>query len=375
MMTSDFEPEARKVMRNGKMCWEINLRRIRRGRIFGPTQDAVLTKYRREILGIAEIEFDDSDRLAKHELGNDGTLLEAVRYFKASRVGVKHKRLAEAVEDCIADKKQMSLRPAYTSHMRSILRQFAKFTGDVECSSVSMSHVKDFLFGRKCTHETRSGMRNRLSAFFSWCCDHGYTLTNPVRKVSLGRASRVVPKIFTPEEVHRLLDTVRALDPALLPYFTLGIFCGIRPDELKRLPHTCVRAVDGIVDIPGTVSKTHDRRIVDLSPNAIAWLRSVNGGLRYARKRRIAIIKAARVEWSHDVMRHTFASYHLQFHGSADKTAAQMGHHGNTKTLYRHYRATVDAESAAAFWQIEPAVDWTYWDANEHVKAYNKAQR
>jgi integrase len=355
--------------------WTVDLRGQGRGRLFDRDKDALIERLRREIAGIGDVQFDDSDRVAKMELGGRGTLLEAVRYFLASQVGVKKKRLADAVEECLADKKQIGLRPAYTSHMRSILRQFAKFTGDVECSSVSMSHVKDFLFGRKCTHETRSGMRNRLSAFFSWCCDHGYTLTNPVRKVSLGRASRVVPKIFTPEEVHRLLDTVRALDPALLPYFALGIFCGIRPDELKRLPQTCVRAADGIVDIPGTVSKTHDRRIVDLSPNAIAWLRSVNGGLRYARKRRIAIIKAARVDWSHDVMRHTFASYHLQFHGSADKTAAQMGHHGNTKTLYRHYRATVDAESAAAFWRIEPAVDWTYWDANEHVKAYNKAQR
>tara|TARA_Y100001934_G_scaffold186713_1_gene220328 strand:- start:448 stop:618 length:171 start_codon:yes stop_codon:yes gene_type:complete len=53
-------------------------------------------------------------------------------------------------------------------------------------------------------------------------------------------------------------------------------------------------------------------------------------------------------------MRHSFASYHLAYHQSADKTALEMGHR-DTQMLYRHYRSVVSKDEAAKFWKIEPA--------------------
>jgi integrase len=54
----------------------------------------------------------------------------------------------------------------------------------------------------------------------------------------------------------------------------------------------------------------------------------------------------------HD-LRHTFASYHLAYHGSPDKTAHELGHR-DTQMLYRHYRQLVTREAAEAFWAIWP---------------------
>lgn len=353
----------RKTIRNGKECWTVDLRSEGKGRIFAPTKGEVLERLRKVLAGWSEDEivFDASDRLAKHELGDSGTLLEAVRYFKAHRVGGVKKPFADAVTECVAEKKMMGLRKAYTSHLEHILKTFSTYVGNVDCSAVGSQHVKNFLFRNDWTHGTRAGVRNRLSALFAWCVANNYLKDNPAKGAPLGRAEKVVPQILTVEQVHRLLDTALVLDPVMVPYFTLGIFCGIRPEELARIRNSnCVRMERGIVDIPAEVSKTRDRRIVDLPDNAKSWLLVSRSSVRFARRRFRDVVKASQVEWSHDVMRHTFASYHLEFHGSADKTAMQMGHQGSTRMLFRHYKATVEKADAIAFWKIEPAISLNF---------------
>jgi integrase len=353
-----------KTTRNGQAYWTVDLRSAGKGRLFSKDKTALIEKVRKALSGLNTVEFTDQDRLAKHELGDRATLLDCVRYYLGQQVPGTRQKLSVAIAECVEDKK--GLRPAYLSHLEMALKMFLKTMGDVDCSAVTIAHTRHFLTTNNWAHETKVGMRNRLSAFFTWCVDRGYCITNPTRKVALGRAEKVVPKILTVEETHRLLDTALVLDPVMVPYFALGIFCGIRPDELRRLPPECVRTAEAIVEIPANVSKTHDRRIVDISPNALAWLVACGKALREQRIRRKVVIRLARVKWSHDVMRHSFASYHLQFHGSADKTAMQMGHHGSTKTLYRHYKATVDQKSAEAFWKIEPVL-MPVFDAKENV--------
>jgi len=43
------------------------------------------------------------------------------------------------------------------------------------------------------------------------------------------------PCVFAPDEVARLLSVSTEKDPKLLPYLTLGLFSGIRPEEIMRL--------------------------------------------------------------------------------------------------------------------------------------------
>ena len=52
-------------------------------------------------------------------------------------------------------------------------------------------------------------------------------------------------------------------------------------------------------------------------------------------------------------MRHSYASYHLALHQSADKTALEMGHR-DTNMLFRHYRELVTKEAAIGYWNIGP---------------------
>ena len=93
---------------------------------------------------------------------------------------------------------------------------------------------------------------------------------------------------------------------------------------------------------------------MNVLPNLKEWLKvSPETPLKNKRRRKLAIIKAAGLNWAHDIMRHSYASYHLAQFESADKTALEMGHR-DTQMLFRHYRELVTKEEAQAYWAIEP---------------------
>jgi integrase len=105
-------------------------------------------------------------------------------------------------------------------------------------------------------------------------------------------------------------------------------------------------------------AKRRRSRFVKMSGNLIAWLtpyRQTSGTVFYSRRlfRRV-IEKAGISTWTPDVMRHSFASYHLAAHGDANATALQLGHAGAPGVLFDHYRALAKPKDARAFWKIAP---------------------
>jgi len=62
--------------------------------------------------------------------------------------------------------------------------------------------------------------------------------------------------------------------------------------------------------------------------------------------------EAAGVEWSADVLRHTYASMRMGAGGNAAEVAGEMGN--SPGILLTHYRELVTADDAAKFWAILP---------------------
>lgn len=357
------------ITRRGKTEWTIDVPATqwgKRRRFFGASRAEVQEKFNRAqrsaLLGIAGVEFTEEDKQAKRELGERGTLLQAVRAFLVQAPTKVEKSVGDAIKECVERKRELNRRPAYTRHLATILAQFETYVGgDTLVSAITPKHIEGFLRSHPWKTTTRQPMRKRLSAFFSFCANasRGYCLTNPAAMddtdADRERVVRPVPRIFTPGEAEALLRTAQAQFPKLLPYLVLGLFCGIRPDELAWLKPSNIHLDKGNVEVPAEISKTHQRRFVDLSDNALEWLRvapSLEIGMkRYWHKR---LVKAAKVKWSSDVMRHTFASYHIEAHHSADKTALQLGHQGSTVMLFAHYKQTVTSEAAKEFWSLLP---------------------
>jgi len=163
------------------------------------------------------------------------------------------------------------------------------------------------------------------------------------------------PGILTVEQAKELMKVCRERDPAMCGFFALALFAGIRPSQLLHMTAENVHLDEKVVRAVGWQTKSRQNRLVDLSDNCVAWCRigmelpPPNWRKRFDKVRLVAGID----EWPPDCMRHSFASYHLAAHGSADQTAAQMGHR-STEMIFQHYRELVPKKEAEKFWQILP---------------------
>ena len=138
----------------------------------------------------------------------------------------------------------------------------------------------------------------------------------------------------------------------MIPYLAIGLFAGVRPLEIERLQKQDI--TECYIEITAANAKTRKRRLVNIAANLKKWLK-ISEELPPANKtkRLSRILKKTGLNWKPDIMRHSFASYHLALHESADKTALEMGHR-DTQMLFRHYRELVTKEEAKAYWEIKP---------------------
>ena len=95
-----------------------------------------------------------------------------------------------------------------------------------------------------------------------------FLLENPLKSIVLPnmKKSRL---IFTPSRLN-VLCAQHKDDPGMITYLALGIFAGIRPDEIMRLEWKDIRP-DGIL-VECRKSKTRQRRFVKVTDNLSAWL-------------------------------------------------------------------------------------------------------
>tara|TARA_B100001167_G_scaffold161564_1_gene109371 strand:- start:870 stop:1532 length:663 start_codon:yes stop_codon:yes gene_type:complete len=212
--------------------------------------------------------------------------------------------------------------------------------------------IENWFLGNKWQRSTIDGVIAKIGPFFSWCVREGYCQINPCGAVKRPRSDDSPPSIFTPPETKKLLQAALSYDPGLIPYLAIGLFAGVRPLEIERL--TWLDISKRYVEINAAKAKSRKRRLVSLSTNLKEWLAfGGNLPLTNKRKRLAKILRLTGINWQPDIMRHSFASYHLALHQSADKTAFELGHR-DSKMLFAHYRELVSFEAAKAYWNITP---------------------
>ena len=141
-----------------------------------------------------------------------------------------------------------------------------------------------------------------------------------------------------------------------IPWLAIGLFAGLRTAELDRLDWSHIS--EGAVRIEPHTAKTASRRVVDLSPNLIAWLlpyRKALGPIRPTdcRNRRERLCRHLRLSWKSNGMRHSFASYHLALNQDSARIALALGH-SNSNLVFRHYRELVTSKEAREYFALVP---------------------
>ena len=264
--------------------------------------------------------------------------------------GFAAKTISQVTTELLAAKKLSNLRPRYLTSLRQYLEQFAKGREKTPLADFTVSDIEAWL-NRYPGAYARQTWLARLSGLFSFAVRRKIIPANPCDQIDRVRVDRAVPVILTPEQVATVL---RVVPSAARAYFILGMFAGIRPEEVERLDWSQIDLNAKTVSVDG---KTRRRRLVPLEVKAVDLLEKCDlkrgrvapchMTLRRIKRRLRAALGFTK--WPQDVLRHTAASYLIAKHQDAAKVALWLGN--SEKVLLSHYHNPVSAEACADFWR------------------------
>lgn len=278
-------------------------------------------------------------------------LLEAILDWQPL-VPAKSASVREAVALYLGSLAASSFRSASLKQIKSNLKQLTSELDCTPCREVTSTMMEEWFMKRNWKRSTIDGVIAKVGPFFSWCVREGYSEVNPCKAVKRPRADKEPPAIFTPYEAKKLLEEAYRTDNGLVPFLAIGLFAGVRPMEIMRLKWKNISGQ--YIEVSAAKSKTRQRRLVEVLPSLSSWL-ELGGELpaRNKRKRLTALVAKCGLKWQQDIMRHSFASYHLAMFRSAEKTALELGHR-DTTMLFSHYRELVKIADAEEYWSIKP---------------------
>jgi site-specific recombinase XerD len=300
------------------------------------------------------------------------TIREAVEFFFAHKPSANPPTLAEAVAEAHAASR-VADSAKFAASYKGALARFVSGREKVLVTAIQHADIFGHLTKQKWRASTRNGVAGRLKKFFSYCETRGWLAMNPMRAISNFKAvDAAAPAIFTTAQAECLLHAAQVTNArlGLLPYVTLGLFCGLRPEnELRLMTWERVHQADGFVAVDALTSKGERHRNVTLPECALPFLK-LGGALpapslaTIGRRRQTLLAEANRLakqrgvaplRWTPDVMRHTFASHHYNRPGgTAEATKREMGHSRASQQLFEHYQARVRPADAATFWKLAP---------------------
>ncbi|MGJ8673726.1 tyrosine-type recombinase/integrase [Rubritalea sp.] len=359
-------------------------------RVFYPDGDTRKTKYFRKLTGedgAEEWAAGKEDELAeegsKHAAITEEERNAVIAFRKLITILPEHAQkvsLKDAVEsyakgiadrnrsitcEVIADKllkrlksEQKSIRHRDTIESR--LKRFNATYGDWLAYDISTEIIDDFLMNLEVAELTQQHYRRALHQMFNHAIKIKATPHNPVKDAMNPKVVSGDIGILSPQEVASLLCHA---DDNLLPALAISFFAGARREEILKLDWSDIHLSDDepIIRIRAKVAKSAKTRHIPISKNLQAWLEPLaqpKGNLITSESQyRIGLDKArkaARIEeWPHNAGRHSYASYHLALHKTADKLANSLGH-SNSQLLFAHYRKLVTEKEAKTFWAIMP---------------------
>jgi integrase len=280
----------------------------------------------------------------------------------------------EAVNKLVAEKEVENLRERSVRDLRNRLDIFAQTFGERNVGEISQSEVEGWLRDLRGVSDrsaeslsTRSKKNYLITVrtFFNWAISKGYrTADNPATKISTPKIDWEAPSILTVEEAKKLLIAAKAEQKGrLLASVVLGLFAGIRSNEIMRLDWSAIDLAEGILTIGPLIAKKRRLRVLELMPNTIAWLKTIRNRKgrvspgRYTVRWAAFVKKAGFPDWGENrsnAMRHSFGSYHYALHSDAAKTAAMLGHRANDQVLFDSYRSLARKKDAKAYFAIKP---------------------
>jgi integrase len=229
--------------------------------------------------------------------------------------------------------------------------------------------------GEEMQPQTLKNYRTVAYTFFEYCIEKDWLGNNPAEKVKAPKVIGLTRDLLHPCYLMHAFDIALRSDSVellkrplrqderddLIVWLALGSFQGIRASEIQRLTWKNIRLNIGKIVLEAHETKNGKKRSFPLTRAATQWLKSISnreGNLvapnfassRALRSLRATLKQRLNIEWPNNVLRRSFASYHLELHNDANLTSMAMGHGGDPRLLYARYADAVDDVSLPIKW-------------------------
>ena len=301
-------------------------------------------------------------------LNGRDTLTYAVQFF------IKHQypergdiTLQKLQAEFLSNQRIKELRPATLRENESRIGSLvARFGEQRLVKEVTAEELRKHLNDPGWSAPTKKSHYANIRVFLNYAVEEKYLQRNPIDDVKPPTKPKYnKPGILTIRQTETLLETILSADNGnqklIGPYVTLGLFCGIRTNELDQLNWEDIRLDKEYVAISETIAKKHRARNVDIMPNAIQWLHAFgideSGPIRKPNHRRTfeSAQKASNIgAWPKNAMRHSYASYLYEMTGDETKVTNQLGQR-SVDVMFTHYRTLTNKGEGTKYFSITPS--------------------
>ncbi len=388
-----------RVYESGRRAWQVLLPRVKGKR----KQPCFSTREKAEIFMAAE-----KVKLKSHGgMGGDirgaemaeivvarkrledvgATLSEAVEFYLKHATRLREEiTVPELIERFWESRERMKKSVRYVRQLKVSLGTLGLLFPLTKAHELTQDDVEAWLGAH--SHSwgpvTRDNYLGDVSAMYEWGRGktRGYARINPAKDVERVNARRGQIVALDVERATELLsEAAEQKRWRVLAHVVFGMLGGIRPAEIERLNWNAVDLDERHVIVMAEDAKTAARRVVDLTAEAVAWLRLIpvecrvgmitpkkgwvdewivfrrelgwDVGRKGSKHLPPPVAKMVHGRWPHDALRHTYASMHYAEHQNEALLQVQMGHR-SAKMIHQHYRAVKTRAEAALFWRFGP---------------------
>ena len=296
-------------------------------------------------------------------------ITEAVDYYVEHVLAYQDKPTVNAtIAEIVKVKESNGRRRDTIDNFRIRAERFAETFGERRLATITPEEIRAWLNNKLVHRGCELGPVSKVNYLvavgnvFAYGVKHGYCDRNPAKLVDRPSRENGEIKYLTLEQVVSLL--LHAEKYELVPYVALGVFAGLRPEkELGALDWSKVSLSERTIRIDASLAKTRQRRVIEMDEALVAYLTPyakrrgpvVEMGDREFRTRWENCRKDAGIAWHNDVMRHTFATYHLAAFNDIGKLSLQMGN--SPQVIHSAYKGLVSKADAERFFALRPSAD------------------
>jgi len=340
--------------------------RQRRSRTTLKEADSLIGEIEKTVKSAAENPYTADDRqiynLAREIASGHGfTVLEAMREWEVSKAPFKGKTVTSVIEELIAAKTREQLSAPYVNRLRDDLKSFAKDAPD-HIERVTSAEIKKFLDSCEVGARRWNNMRDQIVTLFRFAKQCRYLprdRSTEAEDVTKLKVRRQTVETYTPEEFKLMLDHTRE---NWLPWILLSGYTGVRTFEVMRMEWSCIRWEQKLIDLPPTVTKVNERRIIPMCPTLVEKLQPWRNekGLVCAERvpqREVEQIvrklkeKMPKFAWKHNALRHSYGSFRTALTQNVPQVALEMGN--SLQMVKRHYLEAQTFEEGIAWFGVQ----------------------